>query len=52
MAMRRAASPARTISAEAAAALVKCGMWLDYGAVLAAPDIFDQALAARAGLVS
>jgi len=48
MAMRRAASPARTISAEAAAALVRSGMWLDYGAVLAAPDAFDRALAARA----
>jgi acyl-CoA hydrolase len=46
---RRAASPARTISANAAAELVKPGMWLDYGAVLAQPDCFDKALAARAG---
>lgn len=45
---RRTGSPARSISTEAAAALVKSGMWLDYGAVLARPDSFDKALAARA----
>jgi acyl-CoA hydrolase len=43
-----AASPARTITAEAAAGLVDSGMWLDYGAVLAQPDCFDKALAGRA----
>ena len=36
-----------TISAEQAAGLVKSGMWLDYGAALCQPDVFDQALAAR-----
>ena len=45
---RRAASPAQSITADIAAGLVKSGMWLDYGAVLAAPDSFVQALAARA----
>ena len=48
MTKRCTASPARTITAEAAAGLVKSGMWLDYGAVLAQPDAFDKALAARA----
>jgi acyl-CoA hydrolase len=43
---------ARNISAEAAAALVKPGMWLDYGAVLGQPDAFDEALAARLGTLS
>ncbi len=47
MTKRCAASPARTITAEAAAGLVKSGMWLDYGPVLAQPDSFDKALAAR-----
>ena len=40
--------PAKTISAREAAALVRSGDWLDYGAVLAQPDVFDQALAERA----
>jgi acyl-CoA hydrolase len=48
MAKRCAASPAKIITAEVAARLVKSGMWLDYGAVLAQPDAFDKALAARA----
>lgn len=39
--------PGETISAEQAAALVKSGMWLDYGASLCQPDVFDRALAAR-----
>ena len=39
--------PAKTISAREAAALVRSGDWLDYGAVLAQPDVFDQALAER-----
>ena len=38
---------AQTISAEEAASLVKSGMWLDYGATLCEPDVFDKALAAR-----
>ena len=38
---------ARRISAAEAAALVRSGDWVDYGAVLARPDVFDRALAAR-----
>lgn len=38
---------ARPISATEAAALVKSGDWLDYGAALGQPDAFDAALAAR-----
>ncbi|MBI4516076.1 MAG: 4-hydroxybutyrate CoA-transferase [Deltaproteobacteria bacterium] len=37
----------KLISAEAAAALVKSGDWLDYGFGLGQPDRFDRALAAR-----
>ena len=47
MALRAAARPAQKLSAEAAAGLVKSGMWLDYGTSLCQPDVFDQALAAR-----
>jgi len=47
MSMRRASAPARTISATEAAALVESGYWLDYGACLVEPDVFDQAVAAR-----
>ena len=36
-----------TVSPEEAAGLVKSGMWLDYGAALCQPDVFDRALAAR-----
>ncbi len=43
------AKSARHISAEEAAALVRSGDWLDYGAVLAQPDVFDKALAERIG---
>jgi acyl-CoA hydrolase len=39
--------PAETISPQQAASLVKSGMWLDYGATLCEPDVFDKALAAR-----
>jgi acyl-CoA hydrolase len=35
------------ITAAEAAGLVKSGDWVDYGAVLAQPDVFDVALAAR-----
>jgi acyl-CoA hydrolase len=45
--VRNAAAPAKSISAEEAAALVKSGMWLDYGVTLCQPDVFDEALAAR-----
>ncbi len=38
---------ARRISADDAAALVRSGAWVDYGAVLAQPDTFDSALAQR-----
>jgi acyl-CoA hydrolase len=38
---------ARTISADESAALVKSGMWIDYGVTLCQPDVFDRALAAR-----
>ena len=47
MTLRRAAAPARTITAEQAAALVQPGMWIDYGAGLLQPDVFDAALAQR-----
>jgi len=40
---------AKTISSGEAAGLVHSGDWLDYGAVLAQPDAFDEALAERAG---
>ena len=46
--MRRAAQAARDISADAAAMLVQSGMWIDFSAVLAQPDVFDAALARRA----
>jgi len=38
---------ARRITAAEAAGLVKSGDWVEYGAVLAQPDVFDRALAAR-----
>jgi acyl-CoA hydrolase len=38
---------AKTISADAAAALVRSGDWVDYGGALAHPDLFDEALARR-----
>jgi len=47
MITRVAGAPARRISAEEAAAFVRSGMWLDYGAGLCQPDVFDRALAAR-----
>lgn len=40
---------AKRITADEAAALVQPGMWLDYGAVLGQPDVFDAALARRLG---
>ncbi len=47
MRTRLAAAPAQEISAEQAAGLVRSGMWLDYGSILAQPDLFDAALGAR-----
>ena len=47
MTLRAAKAPAQTISAERAAGLVEAGMWLDYGASLCQPDVFDRALAVR-----
>ncbi len=47
MKKRIAKAAARRISAEEAAGLVTSGMWLDYGGVLAQPDVFDTALARR-----
>ena len=47
MTMRVANSPAQAISAEQAAGFVRSGTWLDYGAGLCQPDVFDTALGAR-----
>ena len=47
MPTRTASAPARTISSDEAAGFVKSGMWLDYGAALSQPDVFDKSLAAR-----
>jgi acyl-CoA hydrolase len=47
MPLRVASHPAKTISATQAAAMVRPGMWIDYGATLCQPDVFDQALAER-----
>jgi acyl-CoA hydrolase len=47
MARRKAGAAAQTISGEQAASHVKSGMWLEYGAALCQPDIFDKALADR-----
>ncbi|WP_127900784.1 acetyl-CoA hydrolase/transferase family protein [Solirhodobacter olei] len=52
MIKREAAAPARRITAEAAAAMVEPGMWLDYGAIVNQPDAFDAALAKRVGELS
>jgi acyl-CoA hydrolase len=43
---------ATPISAEAAAALVKSGDWIDYGFGLGQPDLFDRALATRASALA
>jgi acyl-CoA hydrolase len=47
MAFHGQRAPARKVSAAEAAALVKSGLWLDWGFGLVQPDRFDQALAAR-----
>ncbi len=41
------AKTARRVTVDEAAGLVESGMWLDYGATLCQPDVFDTALAAR-----
>jgi acyl-CoA hydrolase len=45
MTARVARAPAQHISAEQAAGFVKSNTWLDYGASLCQPDVFDKALA-------
>ena len=47
MRVRESAAPAQRVSADEAAAVVRSGDWVDYGAVLCQPDAFDRALAAR-----
>lgn len=47
MPVRQSAAPARRVSAQDAAAVVRSGDWVDYGAVLSQPDAFDRALADR-----
>ena len=49
MTTRAGVEPARAVSSDEAAGLVRSGMWLDYGAGLCQPDVFDRALAARIG---
>jgi acyl-CoA hydrolase len=49
MNIRVASAKAHTISAAEAASLVKTGDWIDYGVALCQPDVFDKALALRAG---
>jgi acyl-CoA hydrolase len=44
-----AATHPKTISAAEAAALVRPGDWVDYGGNVSQPELFDRALAARAG---
>jgi acyl-CoA hydrolase len=39
----------KLVSPEEAAALVRSGDWVDYGGNVSQPDLFDRALAARAG---
>jgi acyl-CoA hydrolase len=48
MTRRIAKAEAARISAAQAAALVRSGMWLDFGVSVSQPDAFDAALAARA----
>ena len=47
--MRKAAAPAKTVTAEQAASLVRSGMWVDYGLIISQPLDFDLALAKRIG---
>jgi len=43
----KTSAQARRITPQEAASLVKSGMWIDYGATLCQPDVFDAALAQR-----
>jgi acyl-CoA hydrolase len=43
---------AREVTAAEAASVVRPGDWVDYGTCLSQPDVFDAALAARAGGLS
>jgi acyl-CoA hydrolase len=43
---------ARHVTADEAAAIVRSGDWIDFGAVLSQPDLFDAALARRASELS
>ncbi|MFN0115311.1 MAG: acetyl-CoA hydrolase/transferase family protein [Paracoccaceae bacterium] len=52
MLRRTAAAPAQRISAQAAAALVRSDMWVDYSGCLSQPDAFDRELALRVGELS
>ena len=47
MSKRIAKVPAKHLSADEAAGLVRSGMWLDLGGVNSQPELFDRALAAR-----
>jgi len=47
-----AGKQAKQVSAQAAAELVNSGDWVDYGFALGQPDLFDQALAARAATLT
>ena len=47
MTLTTRSTPARRLSAADAAGLVRTGDWLEYGATLCQPDVFDQALAER-----
>ena len=38
----------KLISAEAAAGMVRSGMWIDYGSILSFPSLIDENLAKRA----
>jgi acyl-CoA hydrolase len=46
--MTQALKPAKRVTAQEAAELVRSNDWVDYGFALGQPDLFDQALAARA----
>jgi acyl-CoA hydrolase len=52
MSKRIASAPAKKITAVEATGLVKSGYWLDFGACLCQPDVFDRALAARVNELS
>ncbi len=47
MTRRKAQAPAKHATAAEVAALVKSGMWLDFGGANTQPEVLDQAIAAR-----